>query len=391
MDIKALVEASEDYIIERRRYYHAHPEVSMKEYETTKAIAADLEALGIEHKTFLPDHTGVIGEIHGGKPGKTIMLRADIDGLTVQEQTGLPFASENPGIMHACGHDCHISTLLGAAKVLNEIKDELPGNVRLVFEPGEETLEGVHFMLRDGCLDGVDAVYGMHVWSAGPKGKVSVMQGNIMAAGGMFTCDIEGYGAHGASPHDGKDAIVAAGSVIMNLQTYVSRRNNPVNPLVVTIGTIEGGNRWNIIANHVHMEGTLRTFDPVLRKNLQDDLSVIVENTAKAFGCTGKFEYHEMWPATINSDTEMIDIARKAAVKLYGDDVLLELTPTMGGESFSYYLNERPGCYAFMGTNCEENPYGNHNEKYSPDESLVPADAALFAQVAWDYLNKKAE
>ena len=390
MDIKALVKASEDYIIDRRRYYHAHPELSMKEVETTKAIAADLDALGIEYKTFLPDHTGIIGEIKGGKPGKTIMLRADIDALPVQEETGLPFASQNPGVMHACGHDCHIATLLGAAKVLNEIKDELPGNIRLVFEPGEESMEGIHYVLRDGCLNGVDSCFGMHVWSAGPKGKVSVMQGNIMAAGGKFTCDIEGYAAHGAAPHDGHDAIVAAGSVIMNLQTYVSRRNNPVNPLVVTIGKIEGGDRWNIIPSRVHMEGTLRTFDPELRKRLQDDLSVIVENTAKAFGCTGKFNYNEMWPATINTDTEMIDIARKAAVKLFGDDVLQELTPTMGGEAFSYYLNEIPGCFAFMGSLCDENPYGNHHGKYAPDDSLVPADAAMFAQVAWDYLNKNA-
>ena len=387
MDIKALVKASEDYIIDRRRYYHQHPELSMKEYETTKQIAADLRALGIECRTFA-DHTGVIGDIYGGKPGRTIMLRADIDALPVKEQTGLPFASENEGVMHACGHDCHIATLLGAAKVLNEIKDELCGNVRLVFEPGEETLEGVHYMLKEGCLEGVDACYGMHVWSAGPTGKVSVMQGNIMAAGGKFDIEIEGYSAHGAAPHDGHDAIAAAGSVIMNLQTFVSRQNNPINPMVVTIGTIQGGNRWNIIAGHVHMDGTIRTFDPVVRKTIQDDLRVIVENTCAAFRCKGTFEYHEMWPATINSDPEMISIARNAATKLFGEDALTELPPTMGGESFSYYLNAIPGCYAFMGTNDAENPYGNHHEKYSPKEYLVPEDVAMFAQVAVDFLNK---
>ena len=387
MDILALAQANEEYIVDRRHYYHTYPEVSMKEIETTKAIAADLDALGIEYKTFLPDHTGVIGEIHGGKPGKTIMLRADIDGLTVPEKTGKPWASKNEGIMHACGHDCHIATLLGAAKILNEIKDELCGNIRLVFEPGEETLEGVHFMLKDGCLEGVDACFGMHIWSAGKKGKVSVTEGNIMAAGGFFSCDIEGLSAHGAAPHDGHDAIVAAGSVIMNIQTYVSRMNNPINPCVVTIGQIQGGNRWNVIAGNVHMEGTLRTFDPEVRKRLQDDISVIVENTCKALGCTGKFEYREMWPATINTDAQMIDITRKAVTKLFGDDVLESLQPTMGGESFSYYLNAIPGCYAFMGTNCEENPYGNHNENYCPDDTLVPKDAAIFAQVAWDYLN----
>ncbi len=232
MDILALAQQNADYIIERRQYYHAHPEVSMHEYETTKAISADLTAMGIEHRTF-EDHPGVIGEIHGGKPGRTIMLRADIDGLTIQEKTGVPYASQNDGVMHACGHDCHIATLLGAAKILNEIKDELCGNVRLVFEPAEETLEGVHYMLKDGCLDGVDSCFGMHVWSVGKEGKVSVMQGNIMAAGGMFTCEIEGYSAHGAAPHDGHDAIVAAGSVIMNLQTYVSPTITPSTPALL--------------------------------------------------------------------------------------------------------------------------------------------------------------
>lgn len=387
MNIWELAKANEEYIIDRRRYYHAHPELSMQEVETTKSIAADLEAMGIEYKTF-PDHTGVLGVIHGGKPGRGIMLRADIDGLPVKECTGAPYASQNEGVMHACGHDTHISVLLGAAKILNSIKDELCGTINLCFEPAEESIGGVHDMIRDGCLDGMDACFGMHTWSVCPAGMVAVNSGNIMAAGGKFTVTVEGYTSHGAAPHEGHDAVIAACSIAMNLQTYVSRRNNPVNPLVLTIGTINGGARWNVVANKVVMEGTLRTFDPETRKRLQDDLSVIVENTGKALGVDAKIEYVEMWPATINSDPEMLSITKNAVEKLFGKESLCETAPTMGGESFSYYLEQIPGVYAFMGSYDDVHHYGNHNEKYDIDESILKRSAALFAQVAYDFLNK---
>lgn len=387
MTIWELAKANEEYIIDRRRYYHAHPELSMEEVETTKAIAADLEAMGIEYKTF-PDHTGVLGVIHGGKPGKGIMLRADIDALPIKECTGAPYASQNEGIMHACGHDTHISVLLGAAKILNSMKDELCGTINLCFEPAEECIGGVRDMIRDGCLEGMDACFGMHTWSTAPAGMVSVNTGNIMAAGGKFTITVDGYSSHGAAPHEGHDAVIAACSIAMNLQTYVSRRNNPINPLVLTIGTINGGARWNVVANKVVMEGTLRTFDPETRKRLQDDLSVIVENTAKALGVEAKLEYVEMWPATINSDTEMISITKNAVEKLFGKEYLYETQPTMGGESFSFYLEQIPGVYAFMGSYDDVHHYGNHNEKYDIDESILKKSAAIFAQVAYDFLNK---
>ena len=387
MDIWELAKANEEYIIDRRRYYHAHPELSMQEVETTKAIVADLEAMGIEYKTF-PDHTGVLGVIHGGKPGKGIMLRADIDGLPVKECTGAPYASQNEGVMHACGHDTHIAVLLGAAKILSAMKDELCGTINLCFEPAEESIGGVHDMIRDGCLDGMDACFGMHTWSVLPAGKVAVNSGNIMAAGGRFVMTVEGYSSHGAAPHEGHDAVIAACSIAMNLQTYVSRRNNPVNPLVLTIGTINGGSRWNVVANKVVMEGTLRTFDPETRKRLQDDLSVIVENTGRALGVDAKIEYTEMWPATINSDAQMLAITKNAVEKLFGKESLCETAPTMGGESFSFYLEKIPGVYAFMGSYDDVHHYGNHHEKYDIDESILKRSAALFAQVTYDFLNK---
>ena len=390
-DIWELAKANEAYIIDRRRYYHAHPEPSMQEVETTKAIAKDLEALGIEYKTF-PDHTGVLGVIRGGKPGKGIMLRADIDGLSgVHEATGLPFASQNPDCMHACGHDTHISVLLGAAKILNEIKDELCGTINLCFEPAEETLQGASLMIKDGCLDGMDACFGMHTWSAGTSGKASFMRGNIMAAGGKFTVRVKGYAAHGARPQDGHDAIIAACSIAMNLQTYVSRRTDPLNPVVLTIGTIHGGARWNVIANEVVMEGTLRTFDAEVRKNLKRDLSQIVEHTGKALGVEATLEYEERWPPTINADDEMLSISRNAAVKLFGEDALEEQPPTMGGESFSLYLERIPGTYGFMGSRDEVHCYGNHNEKFDIDESILKRSVALFVQVTVDFLNKDAK
>ena len=243
MDIRALAEKYEGYIIEQRRWFHAHPELSWEEVGTNDHIQEELEKMGLEVHRF-EGRPGCTAMIYGGKavPGaKTVALRADIDALPVEEKTGLSFASENPGVMHACGHDNHMAMLLGAAKILTTIRDEIPGTVKLLFQPAEETAQGAKAMIAEGVLKGVDAIYGAHIWGDFDAPYIDVSAGNRMACCDTFRITVEGSSTHGSTPHLGTDAIVAAASIIMNIQTYVSRNNDPLNPLVVTVGKIDGG------------------------------------------------------------------------------------------------------------------------------------------------------
>ena len=258
MNIKEAAERHNGYIVAQRRRFHAHPELSFEERETTAAIRGELEAMGIAVETF-PDYYGLIGTIEGGKPGATVMLRADIDALPSVEKTGLPFASENEGKMHACGHDAHISMLLGAAKILSEMRDELSGPVKLLFQAAEESCHGAEYYVERGCLDGVGAIFGMHIWGTLDAPLMSLEPGGRMASCDNFKITVRGLTAHGSAPHLGRDAVVAAASIVMNLQTFVSRVNDPLNTLVVSVGTGHGGQRFNIIANEAVMEGTVRT------------------------------------------------------------------------------------------------------------------------------------
>ncbi len=314
MDIKALTQKYQDYIIERRRWYHAHPELSAHEQGTRDQIHRDLEAMGITDIHDMKTCFGLIATIHGGKPGKTVALRTDIDALPIKEETGLPFASENAGVMHACGHDFHIATVLGAAKVLNDVKDELCGNVRLVVQPAEELATGALDMTKEGAVDGVDAIYGAHVWGAFDAPLFSAASGNRMACCHGFEIDIEGVSAHGSAPHMGVDAITAACAVISNLQQVVSRQNNPLNPLVLTIGTVKGGTRFNVIPNHVHMEGTVRTFS--MGTEVEDRMRKIIETTSESLGCKGSLSYTYMTVPVINRDENLVNLLRGAVTKL---------------------------------------------------------------------------
>lgn len=285
MDIKALAQKYEPYIIERRRYFHAHPELSFKEWETTKALVAEFEKMGMEIQTF-PDYPGLIATLDTGKPGRTVMLRADIDALPVKEGTGLDFASQNEGVMHACGHDNHMAMLLGAAHILLEKKDELKGKVKFLLQSGEEMACGAKYYVDHHILDGVDAIFGQHIWGTLDAPYVCVASGNRMASCDNFTIRVKGLQSHGSAPQDGHDAIVAASAIVMALQTYVSRKNNPVNPLVVTVGKFHGGSMYNIICPDVELVGTIRTYSRELRHDLEADLNKIIKNTAEAHDCT---------------------------------------------------------------------------------------------------------
>lgn len=391
MKIRELAEKYNDYIIERRRFYHTIPELSFQEVETTKALAEELKSMGIEVTTF-PDYTGLVGLIKGGKPGKTVMLRADIDALPVEEHTGLDFASTN-GNMHACGHDAHISMLLGAAKILVDMKDELEGDVKLLFQAAEESCYGAKYYVENGVLDDSDAIFGMHIWGTLDAPLMNLESGGRMASCDNFKITVTGTSSHGSAPHLGKDAIVAAASIIMNLQTFESRSNNPLNPLVVSIGTINGGQRFNIIANKVEMEGTIRTYSRELRETIEASLREIIENTAKALGCKAELDYSYYLGPVINDHEDINKIVRQAAVKLYGEESLTQMPKLMGSEDFSMLMDKVPGFYGFIGAiNKEEGIiYSNHNDKFTVDESVLHRGSALYAQFAYDFLKENAK
>ena len=318
MDIKALAQDAAPYVVERRHYYHQHPELTGEEKNTRDAIHRDLEALGITDIRDMVNCYGLVATIHGGKPGKTVGLRADTDALSFQEETGLPFASCEPGKMHACGHDTHIAMLLGAAKLLQEHREELRGDVRLIFQPAEEHVIGSKAMIAEGALDGVDAIFGQHVWGTLDIPYIDVTAGPRMAYSGRFTVDVIGTSSHAATPHLGADAITGAAAIINNLQQYVSRMSNPLDPVVLTIGTISGGNRYNAIANHVTMEGVTRAY--FLDKH-EEAMRQIVENTAEGLGMKAVLKYAHVVHPVINDDDDLTEIAQKAVVKLFGEEI----------------------------------------------------------------------
>ena len=388
MNIKELAEQLEPYIVERRREYHQYPETSFNEVETTKRLKRDLEEMGLEPELF-QGVTGMTATICGGKPGKTIALRSDIDALLVKEETGLPFASEN-GSMHACGHDNHMAMLLGAAKILLQVKDELKGNVKLIFQPAEEVAMGAKAAIERGAMDNVDAVAGLHVWGGLEEGKINFQPGNRMAGCDTFQIHIKGFSAHGSEPQNGIDAIAAAANVIMGLQTYVSRRNTPLNPLVITMGTIQGGTRFNTIANKVEIEGTVRTFDRELQKRLPEELRQMAKNAAAVLGATAELDYQYMTPPVLNLDRKLNTIAGNAAVKLFGEAVYKDMEPVMGSEDFSFYGDKAPSIFGFLGTRNEKEgrAFSNHNEKYDMAEKCLKMGSAVMAQLAINYLEE---
>ena len=390
MDIKEKAENIKDYIIEMRRHFHQNPELSLEEFETTKKIVNELEKMSIEVSTFKDGLTGCIGTIKGAKEGKTLLLRADIDALSVHEKTNLEFASRVDGKMHACGHDCHAAMLLGVAKILSEMKDKFSGNIKLFFQAAEEIGLGAKLSIEQGVMDNVDACYGVHVTPRFESPKINMQYGERMAATDVFKLTVEGTSSHGSSPHLGHDAIVASAAIITALQTIVSRINNPLKPAVVTIGTIKGGQRFNIIANEVIMEGNVRTFDEIFRKEIETHIREIAESVAKAHSCTAKLEYRYGTGVVLNKDKNLVDIAQNAVKKLYGEDSLVEMEKITGGEDFSLLMEKAPGIFGYIGTRNPEVPGSekiNHHECFTVDEDALIRGTAVAVQFALDYLN----
>ena len=392
MDYAQRASQLSDAIIAHRHYLHQHAELSLKETETTAYLTSQLQALGIPVQTF-EDYPGCIATIQGGKPGKTVLLRADIDALPIQENSGVDFQSQTPGVMHACGHDCHASMLLGAAQLLWESRDELSGTVKLLFQSGEEVFIGSHYYWDKGHLKDVDAAMGMHVWLSAPNGKLCIQDGPLMASRDNFKITVHGVSCHGSTPNIGKDAIVAASAIIMALQTVVSRISDPRDMLVVTVGKIRAGTQFNIITDTAVLEGTVRAHGPEARRLAAENIQRIVETTASAMGCTAELEYNYLEPPVRNDDTALNDIARDAARKLYGEEILATTPPATGSEDFSYLMEKIPSSlFVFLGCYDDDtvsvHPF--HNEKFKINDTILHVGASQYAQFAADYLEKTA-
>lgn len=388
MNVKELAKEQESYVIQCRHYLHSHPELSTKEVNTTRFIKEELEKMGVEVQEF-EGITGCVGTIKGDKSGKTVMLRADIDALPITENPGKSYCSLNPGVMHACGHDCHTSMLLGAAKILSAHRDEIHGTVKLIFQMAEEIGRKSEEYVKRGALEGVDAIFGMHIWSAVPAGKVNFESGERMACSDRFTIKIHGKSSHGSAPHEGKDAIIAGAAAIQALQTIPSRINNPFNALVVTVGIFNGGTKENIIADQAELTGTVRAFNREFRNSMPEVIKSVVEPVVKGYGCSAEVDYYFGPSPLINDHEDLVQIARGAASKEMGEDALIPLKKMTGAEDFSVYMETVPGVFGYLGCRNEEKGIiaAHHHPAFDVDEDVLYHGTGIYVQFALDYLN----
>jgi len=387
MRIKELAKKYKQYAIDMRREFHMHPETGWNEINTSRRIKEEMDKMGIPYVSAAK--TGVIATIAGKKDGKTVALRADMDALEVQEKNDVEYKSQNEGVSHACGHDGHMAMLLGAAEVLNDIKDDLNGTVKLIFQPDEEGVNGATSIIEDGGLEGVDNIFAIHLLGSLPLGLVSVGKGPRMSSADYFSINVTGKGGHGGMPDQGVDAIVAASAIVMNLQTIVSREISPKDPVVISVGKFNAGSRFNVIAGSAQLEGTTRCFRTDLGEMLPLIMERIITNTAKAYRAEAKLEYVKGVIPTVNEETSA-ERAEKMIANTYGKDVLFELPPTTGAEDFSYYLEKVPGVYIFLGAGNEEKGImqTNHHEEFNIDEDALEIGTVLNVQYALDFLNE---
>ena len=346
---------------------HMHPELSYEEYETTERIKRELAAAGIEILQ-IPLKTGVTAIVRGAKPGKTYGLRCDIDALPIAEETDLPYKSKTPGKMHACGHDFHTAAVFGAALLLQERKEELQGNVKILFQPAEESSHGAETVLETGVFSDVTAIFGLHTAAYLPVGTLGIRAGSVMAAVDRFELNITGTGCHGGHPDEGVDTILVAASVIQAFQSIVGRNLNPFHTGVVSVTRINGGNTWNVIPDKVELEGTVRSMEKDDRIFIERLMREIAEHTAAAYGANAELLWYPGPPATVN-EKAWSAFAQKVAEER-GFEVVPQRNST-GGEDFAFYLEKIPGCFINVGTGVG---YPNHHPKFYADEAaLTPA------------------
>jgi len=375
-------------IISTRRDIHKHPELAFNELRTSKLVASRLKKMGIKVKKNV-GKTGVVGTLKGNGIGPTIALRADMDALPIQETSNVPYKSINKNIMHACGHDGHTAMLLGAAEALSQMTSKINGTVKFLFQPAEEGQGGARYMIKDGALKKVDFAYGIHLWNYQEYGTIGVKPGPIMAAADIFEITINGIGGHGATPQGTKDAIIIASHLIQTLQTIVSRNTNPIESTVVTVGQINGGYNFNIIADKVILKGTTRAYTEKNRQLIKKRMKEIIEGTKKTFDVKITLDYEEGYPPTVNDPNaakNLLNAAKKIVGTGAGNPYL-----SMGAEDFSYFLQKVPGCYFLVGSA----PKGkktlstpHHCSHFDIDERALLIGSSVYLQLIDDLLIK---
>ncbi|MDH5715463.1 MAG: amidohydrolase [Candidatus Aminicenantes bacterium] len=391
------VDALKEELIRIRRDIHQHPELGNQELRTAALVADHLRKLGLEVTTGVAK-TGVVGLLRGGKPGVTVAVRADMDALPITELNDVPYASVNQGVMHACGHDVHTTVALGVATVLSQMKDELPGTVKFIFQPAEEgspTGErgGAELMVEEGVLDNprVSAIFGLHVMPHLEIGTIGLIPGAAMASSDQFEIDILGKMSHGALPAEGVDAIAAAAQVITALQTMVSRNIDPRYPVVCTVGVVRGGNRFNIIADKVTLQGTVRTLDAKVREAVPTIMERIIKGVTSGMGADYQFQYY-MGPPVTSNDPQLAKEMAEVIESVVGKGNLLYPIPLMVAEDFSQYALKVPGLFLFLGVRNEEKGLVQpiHNPSFNVDEDCLPLGVKVMTHLVVDYLNSRS-
>jgi amidohydrolase len=384
-NIHQLVSEHKDLIINLRRDLHRIPETAYTEKKTSAYVADYLNKLELEVQTGIAQH-GVVGLMKTDRPGPTLMIRADMDALPLKEDTGLSFASKHEGAMHACGHDAHMAMVLGAATVLDKIKNELAGNIKFLFQPAEEGPGGAKPMIEAGVMENptVDYSIGCHVWTEIPEGTIGVRPGPFLAAMDRFDIKIKGQGGHGAMPHLCVDALDVGTQVVNALQRIASRHMDPLEPTVVTVGTFHAGTAFNIIPGEAELSGTTRTFNPDTWNTWEARIEKVVRGVCESMGTDFELKYSQGYPATINDDA-MAEVVCRCAEKVVGADRVVIPERTMGGEDFAFYLQRSKGCFFALGVG-REGAASVHNPKFDFNEDILPLGVEAHCQIGLELL-----
>jgi amidohydrolase len=385
---KAQAEALRDQLVAWRRDFHTHPELGLQENRSAGIIADRLRELGYQVQTGVAK-TGVVGLLEGQKAGKVVMLRLDMDALPITEENQADYASQNPGVMHACGHDAHMAIGLGVATLMAQQREQMTGTLKIIFQPGEEGMDGAQIMIQEGVLENPrpDVFLSAHVWNNNPVGTIAVTPGPIMAAAEKWSCTVHGEGGHGALPNQTVDPIVAAAHIVTALQTIVSRNVSPLETAVVTVGAFHSGDAFNVIPPQARLDGTIRTYDPTVRATVLKRLREVAESTGAACGASVELEIVPLTPALIN-DAQVTQVARAAAEAVVGPANVQSDERTMGSEDAAFFMQEIPGCYIFLGSANAERGLDapHHNPHFDFDEQVLTLGVAVLTHALAHYL-----